>query len=231
MIRRGAHLRPMSQGPGQAKALAGGTLNSNAGTDKSVLRKQLRALRAGIRPADRSLAARRAASRLLGMMEVRRARHVAVYLAAGSELGTRPLIHALRKRGKLLSAPRIVPGRPGRMRMLPLAAGRPLRRNRYGIAEPRSSREPRHQKIDVAIIPLVGFDARGTRLGSGAGYYDRWLAGAWPPPYRVGYGFANQEIPRIPSEPWDLSLDAVCTERGVRRCARTRKGVRAWRTG
>lgn len=219
MMRRGTHLRPTSQGPGQVKASAGGTLISAAVAEKSALRKQLRAARARIPSAERERAARQAARRLLGMLEIRRARHVAVYLAAGSELDTRPLIRALRRQGKSLSAPRIDRCVPGRMHMLPLDdSQRPMRRNLHGIAEPMAARRAgRTVAVDVAIIPLLGFDRRGARLGSGAGFYDRWLARPGPRPYRLGFGFACQETALIPVEVWDLPLDAICTERSIQR--------------
>ncbi|HKY90951.1 MAG TPA: 5-formyltetrahydrofolate cyclo-ligase, partial [Nevskiaceae bacterium] len=106
----------------------------------------------------------------------------------------------------------------GRMRFVPLTAATTVTRNRYGIAEPRAPRAPRVlPRIDVAILPLVGFDAAGHRLGSGAGYYDRWLAGLrGRRPRLVGLGFALQEVDALPAEPWDVKLDAICTERRFR---------------
>ncbi len=69
------------------------------------------------------------------------------------------------------------------------------------------------------VLPVLGFDAQGRRLGNGGGYYDRALAAprAARRPLLLGYAYAVQEVPEIPAEPWDVKLDAVVTERGLRR--------------
>lgn len=71
----------------------------------------------------------------------------------------------------------------------------------------------------VVIVPLVGFDARGYRLGYGGGFYDRTLAGlrAAGPVLAVGFAFGAQELPQVPIDQYDQRLDAIVTETGVRR--------------
>ncbi len=70
----------------------------------------------------------------------------------------------------------------------------------------------------VLIVPLVGFDARGYRLGYGGGFYDRTLEGlrARHKVLAVGFAFAAQELPEVPIEPTDQRLDMIITEAGVR---------------
>ncbi|WP_281175283.1 5-formyltetrahydrofolate cyclo-ligase [Methanogenium cariaci] len=69
-------------------------------------------------------------------------------------------------------------------------------------------------EIEVALIPLLGFDTDGNRIGYGAGYYDRFLA-QHNHFSTVGVAFAVQECNKIPSEPTDQTLDAVVTESGI----------------
>ena len=92
--------------------------------------------------------------------------------------------------------------------------GTPLYPSGFGTLAP-SEIAPRVEP-DVVVMPLLGFDKRGTRLGYGGGYYDRTLARMKKKPKLIGYAFAAQELPEIPRQPHDLPLDAVATERGIR---------------
>jgi 5-formyltetrahydrofolate cyclo-ligase len=64
---------------------------------------------------------------------------------------------------------------------------------------------------DLFLTPLLAFDRALNRLGQGAGHYDRAFA-AHPTALRIGIAWACQEIDAVPTDPWDLSLDAVITE-------------------
>ena len=68
---------------------------------------------------------------------------------------------------------------------------------------------------DLILIPLLGFDSRGTRLGYGGGYYDRTLAASSTRPRLIGFAFAVQQLDLIPHGPHDVPLDAVITEQGI----------------
>ena len=72
---------------------------------------------------------------------------------------------------------------------------------------------------EVLIVPLVGFDARGFRLGYGGGFYDRTLQAlrAKRETLAVGFAFAAQELPEVPIDEFDQRLDVMVTEAGVRR--------------
>lgn len=69
---------------------------------------------------------------------------------------------------------------------------------------------------EVLIVPLVAFDARGFRLGYGGGFYDRTLEGlrARHPTLAVGFAFAAQQVPTVPTDATDQRLDAILTENG-----------------
>lgn len=180
---------------------------------KTKLRQQLRAQRAAIPKAARrgaAIKAARIASRLL-----RSHRHIAVYFSHGSELDTAPLIRLLARGGHLLYVPRL---RGPRMIFVTLKPRAVLRRNRFGIPEPVSG--PRAVRLDAIVLPLVGFDDAGRRLGQGGGFYDRALMRGRA--LRAGFSFAVQEAPAIPADERDARLDAVVTERGIHRFTRTR---------
>jgi 5-formyltetrahydrofolate cyclo-ligase len=68
---------------------------------------------------------------------------------------------------------------------------------------------------DCLLVPLVGFDDAGYRLGYGGGYYDRTLAIMEPRPLTIGIGHGFQHLPTIHPQPDDIPLDAIVTERGI----------------
>lgn len=93
--------------------------------------------------------------------------------------------------------------------------GEPLQPGPWGTSHPPDSAPG--LTPDVLIVPLAGFDRRGNRLGYGGGFYDRTLqmlrlAGRVR---AIGLGFACQELPAIPAEPYDQPLDMVVTDHGV----------------
>lgn len=119
--------------------------------------------------------------------------------------------------------PVLQPGK--RLRFAPWRSGDPLVQNRFGIPEPDlepgSLIDP--ELLDHVLLPLLGFDARGHRLGTGGGYYDRSFAfrhGNARSPRLVGIGYACQEVDALPAADWDVPLDLIVTERGLRETVR-----------
>jgi 5-formyltetrahydrofolate cyclo-ligase len=92
----------------------------------------------------------------------------------------------------------------------------PLHLNRYNILEPENKNILSPENLDLVIVPLLGFDLQGHRLGMGGGYYDRtfaFLSGKQPTkPILIGLGFADQQINSLPSDSWDVPLAGVLTE-------------------
>jgi len=92
----------------------------------------------------------------------------------------------------------------------------------FGIAEPlhgsRGRIPVRH--LDSILVPLVGFDRHGHRLGMGAGFYDRALhprldrTQPFRRPRLIGIAYSMQQVDRLEPAPWDVALDLVVTERG-----------------
>ncbi len=87
-----------------------------------------------------------------------------------------------------------------------------LRMGAYGIAEPVGELFTDYDRIDVAVIPGIAFDASGNRLGRGKGYYDRLLPKLHT--YNIGICYDFQVLEEIPCEPFDRKMDAVLTDKG-----------------
>ena len=102
-----------------------------------------------------------------------------------------------------------------------------LRVSGYGLSEPRAERGERidPRRLELVLLPLVGFDSQGTRLGIGGGYYDRTFAGIRSDaltrrPRLVGVAFELQRLAALERAAWDVPIDAVVTDRGSYRFPR-----------
>jgi 5-formyltetrahydrofolate cyclo-ligase len=182
---------------------------------REQLRRDLRARRAALKPGERLAAADAVARQLAARTELHQPGYVGGYWAVGGEL---PL-HAVQLRlapGQVWCLPIVQPG--GSLRFGPWRAGDPTVANRYGIPEPELAPESTlaPEQLQLVLLPLLGFDRRGNRLGMGGGYYDRSFAFRRErpsPPRLLGVGYACQEIPALDEQAWDVGLDAVVTER------------------
>jgi 5-formyltetrahydrofolate cyclo-ligase len=151
---------------------------------------------------------------------LRAGRRIALYLPMAEEIDTGPLLLRALRRGCLVHVPRVTDFRRYQMRFLPLRG--PLRRGHYGILEPAAGTSRSAQALDLILMPLVGFDRRGNRIGMGKGYYDRALAFLprrrhRPRPRLVGLAYACQEVESLPARAHDVPLHAAVTEAGLLR--------------
>ena len=107
------------------------------------------------------------------------------------------------------------------LHFLPFSSSTVLQKNKYGIPEPhyKSTHEKPIAELDLILLPLIAFDSQGHRIGMGAGYYDRTLENIMElrkRPKLLGCAFSDQETNQIEPNPWDIPLDGVVTENGVR---------------
>jgi 5-formyltetrahydrofolate cyclo-ligase len=86
----------------------------------------------------------------------------------------------------------------------------------YGILEPGADRPVlAPDRVDLILVPAVAIDCRGYRLGYGGGYYDRLRADpVWGKIPTIGIVFDFAYVDELPIDPWDLKIDAICTELG-----------------
>jgi 5-formyltetrahydrofolate cyclo-ligase len=96
--------------------------------------------------------------------------------------------------------------------------------NQFGIPEPQApfDKHLTGQQMDIVLMPLVGFDLQGNRMGMGGGYYDRSFAfkrlpkDSENPPFLIGWAHSCQQTSQLPNEPWDVPLDGIITEQGFK---------------
>lgn len=175
---------------------------------KARLREEALARRR--RAGDPRAAGERLAAHVLAEVKLPKGVPIGGFWPIGEEIDIRPLLFALLEAGH----PLYLPETP--KRGLPLIFRRfqgeeDLRPGRFGTRHPGGE----EGRPEIFLVPLLAFDARGRRLGYGAGYYDLTLA-RYPAALRLGCAFAAQEVPVVPAGPRDLPLDAVATEAGIR---------------
>jgi 5-formyltetrahydrofolate cyclo-ligase len=160
-------------------------------------------------------AAQQVADRLHALPGLPETGYAAGYWAVGGELA----LHAWQVTlppGLVYCLP--VLGDGGVLRFAPWRAGAPLVANRFGIPEPdlEATSLLQAHELALAVVPLVAFDARCHRIGMGGGWYDRTFgvreAAQWRRPMLVGAAYEIQRVAAIEPAPWDVHLDAVCTE-------------------
>ena len=152
----------------------------------------------------------------------RHSRRIAFYLAAQGEIDLSPLMQQAFKAGKQVYLP-VLRSRPEHGLWFALyEPGDPLQHNRFLIPEPviHRRRTVMPWALDLILMPLVGFDLNGNRLGMGGGYYDRTLAFRrlrthWKGPKLIGIAHDLQKIDELSSQPWDIPMDAVITEKAI----------------
>ncbi len=141
-----------------------------------------------------------------------------------SEVDLRPLLFGLRERGAQLCLPVIIDKKTILFREL--VRGAPMIETGFGTAGP-----PEDAAVldpTFMLVPLAAFDARGHRIGYGAGYYDRAIAHLEDKgvnPRLIGVAFDCQEVEIVPDEPHDMPLEAILTESGLRSFKQTDKAI------
>ncbi|MEP6548886.1 MAG: 5-formyltetrahydrofolate cyclo-ligase [Gammaproteobacteria bacterium] len=187
---------------------------------KAILRKQMRTQRRAFSTAEHRHRSSVAAKAVTGLPMFRAGKRVAMYLPFDRETDTAALIDAARHRGVRVFVPVVVDRRHARIRFYPLDR-RPTRSGVFGISIPSRLTGPVSPRwLDLIVIPLVGVDARGRRLGMGGGFYDRALQfrrhrGYWRGPRLVGLAFDCQRTDSRFADAWDVNLDSLATESGL----------------
>ncbi|MCA1768456.1 MAG: 5-formyltetrahydrofolate cyclo-ligase [Halomonas sp.] len=188
---------------------------------RQALRRELRRRRRALTPRQRQAASKRLCRRLRRLPEVQRARRVALYLPNDGEIDPTPLIDWLRRRGAHVYLPVLRPLSRNRLWFVHYRADTPMVINRYGIPEPQTRHGAHRDRrrpawaLDLILLPLVGFDEAGQRMGMGGGFYDRTLAFTrrpGPRPCLIGLAHECQRVEALPNEPWDVPLDAIVSD-------------------
>ncbi|WP_191236431.1 5-formyltetrahydrofolate cyclo-ligase [Cobetia marina] len=197
--------------------------------DRRALRRLLRQRRRQLTAPERRNAEQALLRRLKRLPELLRARDIALYLPNDGEIDATRLCRWLQRRGARVYLPVLRPFAVNSLWFVRYDDHTPLVSNRFGIAEP-DTRFGAHKgrrlpawALDIVLMPLVGFDEAGARIGMGGGFYDRSFAftrRAGPRPRLIGLAHHCQKVPALPVQAWDIPLDAIVSDREIVRPGR-----------
>jgi 5-formyltetrahydrofolate cyclo-ligase len=154
--------------------------------------------------------------RFLIHMKTENPTSVACYIHsnASREVHTDLIISTCLKQGVTVMVPRVVDFNSN-MELVELTNGTPLRESTWGIMEPDSMVSGTDILPDVILVPMLGVDRNGYRMGYGKGYYDRFLSGKAM--IKIGLCPESCIVPQLPVDSFDIPMDFVITESGVLR--------------
>lgn len=190
----------------------------------TALRKQLRDRCRAIPSIERMMASQQVADHLQTLTWFRGSQHIACYLDDGIELATQASIDLIWQHHKTCYLPIVKDAEPI-LQFAAYQAHTVLQKNQFNLQQPvldKSASLLSAEDLDLVLLPLVAFDCQANRLGRGAGYYDKTLAflrelkTAQRQPKLIGLAYACQEVATLLPASWDVRMDAIITEQGIR---------------
>jgi 5-formyltetrahydrofolate cyclo-ligase len=179
---------------------------------KSSIRQILRQRKDSMTQEERLEKSRRICCHLLE--QITDGETVMVYTSKEKEVNTANLINALLGRGNPIVVPIIVK-EDFSLRLSYLKDPSSLVPSTFGVPEPIGNEIPATgNDVDTIILPMLGFDRTGRRIGYGAGYYDRFLAKN-KKLRKIGIAFSCQECENLPVDENDIPMDCIITEEGI----------------
>jgi 5-formyltetrahydrofolate cyclo-ligase len=184
---------------------------------KDNLRKELIKIRKDLSKNDVLDNSYKIKEKLFEIKEFKQGETILFYVSYDNEVYTHQMIKESMELGKNV----VVPVSDKKQRNLILSKLEnwdDLKIGSYDILEPikEKIKEVSMNEINLIIVPGVGFDERGYRIGHGRGYYDNLLSKSKAP--HIGLAFESQIVKEIPTEEHDMPVDKIITEKRVIDC-------------
>ena len=184
---------------------------------KTKIRQSIRAKRNSLSTSQRQSAGNQLSEQLQTHKIIAKQQKIACFLSFDGEISTQAIIQQILQNNHSCYLPKLKPFKPNRLWFMPYNKDSKMCSNRFGIEEVDVL--PNHaikvSELDLVLLPLVAFDREGNRLGMGGGFYDATFAhlkNKQTKPLFIGLAYQSQLVENLPSDPWDLPLDGVCTE-------------------
>ncbi len=186
---------------------------------KMALRQKAKEYRRAMSPQEKEDKDKKIAARFLSMKEYKSVKTILCYVSTPMEVDTTQIINTALKEGKRVAVPRCVEG-SRRMELYLIESMDQLSHGSFGVREPRPEACRLLENFDesLCIVPALLYDREGYRLGYGAGYYDRFLAGYKGEKVGIIYDSGIRE--RLKRGRFDIPVDILISEKHVRRTAK-----------
>ncbi|UCD28809.1 MAG: 5-formyltetrahydrofolate cyclo-ligase [Planctomycetota bacterium] len=184
---------------------------------KKDLRQHIRGLLSALAPQKLHEQSVKACSLLIETREYKRSEIILVFLSLPNEIDTTPLVLDAWRNRKRVLAPKV---NWDQRRMLPIeirSLSDDLDESRYGLREPANGNPFPITDIDMVIVPGLGFDLQGHRIGRGRGFYDHFLAHEDWHGIACGLALEQQVIDEVPIAEHDIPIDMLVTDAEIRR--------------
>ena len=149
--------------------------------------------------------------KLFSLEEYKKAKTVMFFVSFGKEIYTHNMVEeALKDESKTIAVPKVV-----EFELIPCIIENfsGLVGSNYGILEPIETKKANLQEIDIVLVPGIGFDKNGYRIGFGKGYYDKFLKTTSA--LKIGLCMDFEIIENIPNDEWDVPMDIVMSEERI----------------
>lgn len=181
--------------------------------DKKELRKQLKAQRNALSLEEVRSSSKLVTSFILESEVYKKAQHILGYLAFGKELNVDAVLLQALKDGKQVYVPHIISSTE--FEAVKLESFQNLVLDCYGIRSVAESvKVLKPEKLDLVLVPAVAFAKDGSRLGMGAGYYDRFLLKC-PQAVKLGMAYKALLQEKLPADAYDVPVQYLVTEEGI----------------
>ncbi|WP_367606377.1 5-formyltetrahydrofolate cyclo-ligase [Legionella sp. W05-934-2] len=179
-----------------------------------IIRQNLRQIRSKLSPSCQMKASQHVCEKIKRLKVFRYAKKIALYHAINGEISLDILWKSAPYQGKFCYFPALKDNKS--LCFLPTTPATDKQDNRFGIPEPNvcHTQAIPVEDLDIIFMPLVAFDKMGNRLGMGAGYYDKTLAGIQGP-LLVGVAYQFQQLDHIKTHSLDIPLHAIITDKMI----------------
>ncbi len=184
---------------------------------KKELREKLREMLSSLDPAELHDRSFRTCHNLIETPEYQRAEILMVFMSLPTEVNTSPLVHQAWRDRKRVLVPKVSWEQRRMMAIEIDSLSDNMNESQFGIRDPAAGVPVPIDNIDMVMVPGLGFDATGNRIGRGQGFYDHFLAHEGWHGIACGLAFSEQVVDSVPVVEKDMTMNMLVTDKNVYR--------------